>query len=134
MIKRLAHVCLHSRNLEETERFYCEGLGLERFFDFEKDGDLFGFYLRAGNGTFIEVFKGEPGQVGNINHIALEVENIDAVIARLQAIGVAVGEKRFGPDKAWQAWLEDPGGVRIELHQYTPDSFQLRGGTVQVDW
>jgi catechol 2,3-dioxygenase-like lactoylglutathione lyase family enzyme len=134
MIKRLAHICLHSEDLQKTEAFYCQALGMERYFDFEKDGELFGFYLKAGSGTFIEVFKGSPGSVGNINHLALEVEDIDAVIDRLNANGVAVTEKKFGPDNSWQAWLEDPSGVRIELHQYTPQSSQLKRNTVQVDW
>jgi catechol 2,3-dioxygenase-like lactoylglutathione lyase family enzyme len=134
MIKRLAHVCLFSEDLLKTEAFFVEGLGMERFFAFEKDGELFGFYLKAGGGTFIEVFKGTPGDVGNINHLALEVDDIDATIEKLTAHGVDVGEKKLGADHSWQAWLEDPGGVRIEIHQYTPDSCQLKGGTVMVDW
>jgi catechol-2,3-dioxygenase len=33
MIKQLAHVCLHSEDLEETARFYCQGLGMEIAFE-----------------------------------------------------------------------------------------------------
>ena len=134
MIKQLGHICLFSEDLAKTESFYVEGLGMERVYDFEKNSELFGFYLKAGSNTFIEVFKGKPGEVGNINHIALEVEDIDAAIERLKHHGIDMGEKKLGGDQTWQAWLEDPNGVQIELQQYTPESYQFRGGTCIVDW
>ena len=134
MINRLAHACIHSTDLAETEAFYCQALGMERHFDFEKDGQLFGFYLSAGDQTYIEVFKGQPGETGNINHLALEVEDMDAAVERLRTHGVEVTDKKLGADNSWQAWLRDPSGVRIELHQYTPESSQYNRRTVKVNW
>lgn len=134
MIKQIAHLCLRSTDLAETEKFYCQGLGMERFFAFEKEGNLFGYYLKAGNGTFVEVFQGDPGETGNINHMALEVEDMDTVLAHLQAQGIPFTEKKLGADQSWQAWLTDPSGVRIELHQYTPASSQVTGATCHVTW
>jgi catechol 2,3-dioxygenase-like lactoylglutathione lyase family enzyme len=134
MIKQLAHICIRSTDLARTEAFYVEGLGMERFFDFERRGELFGFYLKAGANTFIEVFKGEPGEPGNINHVALEVSDMDALLERLRAKGFSHTEKKLGADQSWQAWLEDPNGVRIELHEYTADSSQLTRRTCVVDW
>ena len=134
MIKQLAHACIHTRDLKETEKFYCTVLGCEKAFEFVREYRLFGYYLKLGNNTFIEVFEGDPGEVGNINHLAFEVEDMDAVIAQVRAHGYEIGEKSFGDDKAWQAWLEDPNGIRIELHQYTPESMQLVGGTCRVNW
>jgi catechol 2,3-dioxygenase-like lactoylglutathione lyase family enzyme len=134
MIKQLAHVCIHTVDLEETARFYQEGLGLERGYEFIKDGDLFGFYIKLGRDTFIEVFKGDPGDPGNINHVAIQVEEIDSVIDRLRRHGYEVGGKVLGGDRSWQAWTADPNGVRIEFQEYTPESMQLIGGTCVVDW
>ncbi len=134
MIKQLAHICLHSHDLAETARFYCGALGLEKGFEFMRKGALFGFYLKLGNTTFIEVFQGEPGAPGNINHFAIEVDDIDAVLQQVRAHGYEAGEKKLGADHSWQAWLEDPDGVRIELHQYTDESLQRRGGTCEVNW
>ena len=134
MIKQLAHICIHTADLEATARFYQEGLGLERGFEFTKDGDLFGFYIKLGNDTFIEVFKGDPGVVGNINHIAIQTDDIDAVIGRLRDHGYEVGDKALGADHSWQAWTADPNGVRIEFHESTPESMQLIGGACVVDW
>ena len=107
---------------------------MERYFEFEKEGEPFGYYLKAGNATYIEVFKGDPGEIGNIHHLALEVENMDALITRLRDQGIEVGDKVFGADDSWQAWLEDPNGVKIELHEYTESSCQLTRRTCLVNW
>lgn len=41
--------------------------------------------------------------------------------------------KRLGGDGAWQAWITDPSGVRIELMQYSEDSSQFSGKPVNLD-
>lgn len=134
MINQLAHICIHSTDLLRTEAFYVGILGMERHFDFEREGELFGFYLKAGENTFIEVFKGESSDPGNINHVALEVRDMDALLERVRENGVSHTPKKLGADQSWQAWLEDPDGVRIELHEYTANSSQLTGKTCVVDW
>ena len=134
MVKQIAHICIHTESLSDTAAFYEQGLGLERGFEFMKDGELFGFYILFGNNTFIEVFKGGRSEPGNIDHIAIEVEDIDAVIGRLRTHGYEVEDKALGADHSWQAWTSDPNGVRIEFHEYTPESMQLAGGTCIVDW
>jgi glyoxylase I family protein len=134
MIKQLAHVCIYSTDLDATTRFYCEGLELERGFEFVRNGDLFGYYINLGENTFIEVFKGEPGTEGNIKHIAIEVDDMDQIITRLREYGYEVGDKSLEADHSWQAWTTDPNGVKIEFHEYTDDSLQLTGGTCLVDW
>ena len=134
MIKHLAHICIYSSDLDATSRFYFEGLGLERGYEFIKNGELFGYYIKLGNDTFIEVFKGEPGGAGNINHVAIQVDSLDGVINRLKGHGYEIGEKSFGADHSWQAWTTDPSGVRIEFHEYTKKSLQLTGGRCMVTW
>jgi catechol 2,3-dioxygenase-like lactoylglutathione lyase family enzyme len=134
MIKQLAHICIHTQDLEGTLRFYTEILGLELGFEFQRQGTRFGYYLKLGGTTFIEVFQGDPGEVGNINHVAMEVEDMDGLIARLKQHGVEVGDKKLGADHSWQVWITDPNGIRIEFHEYTPESMQLVGGTCVVDW
>jgi catechol 2,3-dioxygenase-like lactoylglutathione lyase family enzyme len=134
MITQLAHICINSPDLELTERFYTKGLGFSIGFRFEKQGKPFGFYVKAGNMTFIEVFKGDPGKVGNINHVAIQVSDIDGLIARIRDAGFEVGDKAMGADNSWQAWATDPSGVRIELHEYTPQSMQVAGGICKVNW
>jgi catechol 2,3-dioxygenase-like lactoylglutathione lyase family enzyme len=133
-ITQLAHICIHSSDLELTRRFYTQALGLEIAFAFEKDGEPFGFYIKVGNATFIEVFEGDPGPVGNINHVAIQVTDLDALLAQIRAAGFEAGEKSLGADHSWQAWVTDPNGIRIEFHEYTPESLQLVGGKCIVNW
>lgn len=135
MFKRLAHVCIGATDLAETERFYVGLLGMEKAFDFFRDEQQIGFYLRAGGSTFIEVFveKGEPEEERPlIRHFCLEVEDLEADIAALERKGVEVSAKKLGGDGAWQAWITDPSGLRIELMQYGENSSQFSGTPVDL--
>jgi len=135
MIKQLAHACIFSSDLAATQAFYCGALGLEKTFDFIKDGELYGFYLALGNGTFLEVFAEEPaGSLSRIRHLCFEVDDIDASIAQLDKQGVKHTEKKLGGDHTWQTWIKDPDGIDIEFHQYTDKSSQRCGTNCLVDW
>jgi catechol 2,3-dioxygenase-like lactoylglutathione lyase family enzyme len=136
-IKSLAHVCLKSADLDATADFYCGTLGMKRLFDFTRKGKLIGFYLKADNLTFIEVF--EAGEVDKIdkqvlNHLCLETSDIVALQKALAARGLEPGEVKMGADHSYQFWMKDPNGMAIEFHQYTDKSAQFSGGTVEVDW
>ncbi len=134
MIKQLAHACIHTEDLVLTQDFYCGILGCELGFEFFREKERVGYYIQLGNQTFLEFFRGEPGPVGNIRHLSLEVEDMDALIIRLKEKGVEVGEKKCGSDHSWQCWCKDPNGVDLEFHQYTSESLQLKGGVCQVKW
>ncbi len=130
MIQRLAHVCFVVENLTRSTEFYQDALGLRHGFDFINDqGQRFGVYLCAGGQTFVELFTGEhdaPTNRQSYTHCCFEVDDIQATVAELQAKGVEVGPVKMGSDHSWQAWLADPDGNRIELHQYTAESLQLQ--------
>ncbi|VGO18218.1 VOC family protein [Pontiella sulfatireligans] len=135
MIKQLAHACIMSSDLAATETFYCGKLGLKKTFDFFKEGELYGFYLELGNGTFLEVFA-EPAEErpSRIRHLCFEVEDIDRVVEKLDAMQVAHTEKKLGGDNTWQTWIKDSDGIDIEFHQYTDESSQTTGTDCLVDW
>ena len=134
MIKQLAHLCILTSDLEKSRWFYCEVLGLEEGFDFKHEEKLVGFYVKLGENTFIEVFEGEVVEQGNIRHMAIEVEDMDAVIERIREYGVEVTDKKMGADHSWQSWTIDPDGNEIEFHEYTEESLQLHGGVCKVVW
>lgn len=134
MIKQIAHLCIHANDLERSRHFYHDILGLEIKFEFEKNGKPFGYYFHVGNNTFIEVFKGDPSENGKIRHLAIEVENIDAVICKLRSNGVKCADKKLGADNSWQVWTSDPDGVPIEFHEYSENSMQIIGGKCIVNW
>jgi lactoylglutathione lyase/glyoxylase I family protein len=133
---RFAHICIGAKDLEKTENFYVNILGMERAFNFERKGTRFGFYLRIADNEFIEVFEDANAEPGSalIRHLCLQTENIDGAIAELHANGIETTEKKMGCDRSYQVWFKDPNGIDIELHEYTPESAQSVGGTVVADW
>ena len=136
MIKRLAHVCLGATDLNEAEVFYVDKLGMEKAFEFFRAGKRIGFYVKVSATTFIEIFADSSitnDQRPMIKHFCLEVEDLDAVITSLAERGIEVSAKKLGGDNAWQAWISDPSGVRIELMQYSDDSTQFTGSPVILD-
>jgi catechol 2,3-dioxygenase-like lactoylglutathione lyase family enzyme len=128
MVKGIAHVCYTASDLEKSIAFYRDKLGMTEAFPFLKpDGRKFGVYLHAGGRGFIEIFEGKPAEKvegQSYRHLCIEVEDIEATVKALRAKGVEVTDVKLGGDGTWQAWLADPDGNRIELHDYTPESKQ----------
>jgi lactoylglutathione lyase/glyoxylase I family protein len=136
-VKQVAHVCIFANDVDETKAFYKDTLGLDPVFNFLRDGKIFGFYLDAGGRTHVEVFqKGEASfdETNQINHMCLEVENIDDAIAHIQSQNVDITKKKKACDDTYQAWIKDPNGVKIELFEYTDKSAQFTGGDRVADW
>jgi len=128
MITGLAHVCFTTGDLPRSLAFYQGVLGFKPSFDFTNERDeKFGAYLHVSGRTFVEVFEGrlEPRAAGqSYGHVCLEVNDIQATVADLRARGAEVSDPVLGSDQSWQAWLSDPDRNRIELHAYTPRSWQ----------
>ena len=138
-IKQVAHTCIFAHDLGATEAFYRDTFGIAKAFDFKRGEEWIGFYLDLGARTFIEVFrKAESSfdEKNQINHICLETEDLDGLIAHVRAQGVTITDKKLGVDGTWQAWLADPNGVKLEIFQYTSDSLQFKapGSICQVTW
>ena len=126
MITSIAHTCFITTDLERVIAFY-NAIGLPVAFEFKRDdGTRFGAYIRVGNRTFMEFFLGDakPANAATYQHICLEVDDIVKTVADFRAKGVDVSDPKMGSDQSWQAWLADPDGNRIELHAYTPASWQ----------
>lgn len=139
LIKQVAHACIFAHDLEKTENFYRDVFGIPKAFDFKRGEDWIGLYLDLGARTFIEVFRKAESrfaETDQINHICLETEDLDGLIAHVRAQGVTITDKKLGVDGTWQAWSNDPNGVKLEIFQYTADSLQFgaKGGVCQVNW
>ena len=136
MTLSIAHVCINTLDLKTTEAFYIEALGMTKVFDFTKNGEVKGCYLRVSERCFVEIF--EVNEVdcspSALAHLCLETDDIDGMKARLEAHGVAVTEKKKGCDDTYQIWFTDPNGVDIELHQYTDTSAQFHPRNLEMDW
>jgi len=134
--KRNAHVCLHVTDLQRSLAYYGK-LGFTEVFHFTRKGRDFGRYLRVADQCFLELFE-EPGRGPVVNngivHFCLETGDLPALMAFLDAQGVAYTAPKLGGDFTWQIWLEDPDGNKFEVHAYTGQSMQQHGGTMEVDW
>jgi predicted enzyme related to lactoylglutathione lyase len=54
------------------------------------------------------------------------VDDIKQTVADIRGRGIEVGDIKLGSDQSYQAWITDPDGNRIELHQFTAESLQVK--------
>jgi catechol 2,3-dioxygenase-like lactoylglutathione lyase family enzyme len=69
-----------------------------------------------------------PSQAGidpTGNHFCVAVEDLDAAIAELEALGIRY-ERAIQGEGTVQIWIADPAGNTIELQQDAPSSAELR--------
>ena len=60
-------------------------------------------------------------------HLCIEVADIQAAWDAVSLNGLVPDEPiRYGPDGAYQFWLTDPDGNRLELMQYTDEALHLK--------
>jgi lactoylglutathione lyase len=130
----LAHVAIKVTDLDRSLDFYVNRLGFPEMMRLDNDdGSTWLVYLRITDDQYLEVFPGAetdraPGWNANgMNHMCLAVEDIDAVVKRIEDAGIALLlPLKLAVDGNRQAWIEDPDGNRIELMEMDPNSLQLK--------
>lgn len=137
-ITALAHICLRTNDFEATQRFYCDTLGFPIKFKFTRKGDLVGFYVKISERQFIEFFYNDaplpPADNAALAHFCLETNDIEALREKVAEAAYGPTDIKEGCDNSLQFWVADPSGIRFEFHQYTANSLQFAGGSVEVDW
>jgi methylmalonyl-CoA/ethylmalonyl-CoA epimerase len=127
--RKIAHIGIAVKNLDESVRFYSEVLGLEME-DSEQAGELKAAFLKIGE-THIELLQSttEEGVIAKfiskkgegVHHIAFEVEDIGQAISDLKGMDVALidNKPRDGAHGSQGAFLHPKSsyGVLIELVQ-----------------
>lgn len=129
-----AHVAIKVSDLDRSLDFYVNKLGFAEMMRLYNDkGETWLVYLRITDTQYLEVFPGAendraPGWNANgMNHMCLEVDDVQALIKELDAVGIhLLLPYKIALDGNPQAWIEDPDGNRIELMQMAPDSMQLK--------
>ena len=97
-IKSVAHVCVKSTDLDATAAFYCGPLGMTRHFDFMRKGKLIGFYMKATNETFVEVFLADEIEAIDkrvLHHFCLETEDLKGLHGKLVAAGTLPAKSKW---------------------------------------
>jgi catechol 2,3-dioxygenase-like lactoylglutathione lyase family enzyme len=113
----LHHVNIRTTDLEASIAFYRDALGLRH-----GDRPDFGFpgawlYDRDKPAVHLNEAVETPSRQSNaFDHVAFYTEDLDRVLARLDAMGVHYYGLRPLPDgKTRQCFLKDPNGITIEL-------------------
>jgi len=118
----LIHTCVRVRDPEASVRFY-EALGFERRgrLNFETAYNL---YMglpgdRDALELTVNVGREQPYDLGDgYNHIAVTVDDLDALLASLAEIGVEPEKPPFHPGGREEyriCFVADPDGYRVEL-------------------
>jgi catechol 2,3-dioxygenase-like lactoylglutathione lyase family enzyme len=118
-ILELNHVAVYITDVKQSTEFYRDVLRLEPIprpaFNFP------GAWFRLGKEQELHLLA-DCGPAffasHDRNHFALRVDNIEAWEIHLKKIGADYAPKKQRPDGAWQVFLRDPDGHRIEL--FTP--------------
>ena len=117
LITQVAHTCIFAHDLEKTANFYRDVFGIARAFDFKRGEDWIGFYMDLGARTFIEVFrKAESSfaESNQINHICLETEDLDGLIAHGRHHQSSKCQETEGPRRERDAGRAEPCAVRAD--------------------
>lgn len=111
--KGVHHVSINVEDVDAAQAFYVGTLGLKARSD-RPDFGFGGAWLDAGGQQVHLIEAPTPPAQGQ--HFALQVEDLDATIADLRGQGVTVSDAvPVGPNR--QAFLSDPAGNQVELHQ-----------------
>lgn len=125
-IRRLHHAAIICSDYAVSKRFYVDTLGLRVVAEtFREARNSYKLDLALPDGAQIELFSFEnppkrlsyPEACG-LRHLAFEVEEIDAEIARLRAAGVAVEPVRVDEYTGQRfTFFADPDGLPLELYE-----------------
>jgi catechol 2,3-dioxygenase-like lactoylglutathione lyase family enzyme len=124
------HVGLTVSDLDRSQLWYRDALGLELQLSFELPGGARGAMLRGAGGARVELFEvagAEPGlsfadpptamRTNGFGHVAFETDDLEAEYARALAAGAGdVWAPRQSPEPDRRmAFIHDPDGNLIEL-------------------
>ena len=124
----LSHVALFVKDVEQSRAFYKDFLGYaEPYSVNDDDGKLRLTFIKINDRQVIELFPEREAGSDRLNHIALEVDDSEAMRAFLASKGVKVPDKvpkgRIGNSNFT---IRDPDGHGVEIVQYEPDGWTMR--------
>ena len=121
LMKGLCHIGIMTANAEESVQWYCDKLGFRPWYA-GKMGPMPLTFVE-GYGMVIEfVAAGRFEGMGAVDHIALEVINIEAAVEDLKAKGVQMGRVGSAPDffpsGMKNVFFKGPNGEKLEFVEY----------------
>ena len=121
---RVHHVAVAVTNLEVSSSFYKEHFGFVEERELTKpDWNRRGVLLKLGD-MRLELFeftkpvqRNASSHTTGLQHIGIEVSNVQEVYEQLQQRGVDIDEPKKGSTCAWYCFLRDPDGIILELYE-----------------
>ena len=124
LVKGLAHIGIMTKDAKKCAQFYINHLNFRSFYSYSV-GDLSLEFVECG-GCIIEfVQNGGADGAGIVDHVALEVQGIEALVEKLKADGIVFETEEitkmpdFYPNGVKNIFLQGPAGERIELFDYS---------------
>ena len=129
-ITGISHAAFYVSDTAKARAFYEDFLGFQSPYSIPrpKGGDL--VWIKINDRQSVELFPGSEvaPDADRLYHIAIEVEDADAMLAYLRAKGVVglppatpvgkIGNKNFT--------IKDPAGNGVEIVQYMPEGWTVR--------
>jgi glyoxylase I family protein len=120
-LRGVHHIAIYTHDLARLEAFYTQTLG----FAVARRWDDVGIIFVDAGGTWIELTRQDAPDDGSrpraldqgvgINHLALEVANVDSTFQELMDLGVQVLAAPADYKSVRAAFLADPDGNVLEL-------------------
>lgn len=124
LVTGLAHIGIMTDNAKECAEFYISNLGFHSFYSYCA-GDLCLEFVENGGCVIEFVQGGSVPDAGTVNHIALHVQGIEALVEQLREKGVEFETEEitkmpdFFPNGVKNIFFRGPAGERIELFDYS---------------
>lgn len=124
----LSHIAIFVHDIEKSRAFYKDFLGFDEPFSLtDADGALHLTWMKINDRQTIELFPEKEAGTDRLNHIALEVEDAEAMRVYLASRGVKVPDKTSrGKIGNLNYMVRDPDGHLVEIVQYAPDGWTRR--------
>ncbi len=124
LITGLAHIGIMTDDPQKCADFYVKYLGFSPFYTYAND-DVQLVFVENGGCVIEFVRAASEYTAGTVNHIALEVQGIEALVENLRAQGIVFETEEitkmpdFFPNGVKNIFLTGPAGERIELFDYS---------------
>jgi catechol 2,3-dioxygenase-like lactoylglutathione lyase family enzyme len=126
------HAAIAFDNFEEASRFYTQTLGFREVWkQANAEGRVNISMLQVGAENYIEPVRTSATQKAGAAHMSLNVDNMEAILARLKQNGVKVADVRASATASKASSFTDPWGLTIQMLEVGPDSIQ---GKARQTW
>jgi catechol 2,3-dioxygenase-like lactoylglutathione lyase family enzyme len=124
----VSHIALFVHDLEKSRAFYKDFLGFDEPYSLtNKDGTLHLTWIKINDRQSIELFPEKEAGSDRLYHIALEIDDAEAMRQYLKSKGIPVPDKvPVGKIGNLNYFVRDPDEHNVEIVQYARDGWTVR--------